>query len=101
MKIRYPLLIVLIVVAIAIKIFSLFPATVESVYSNGAYPVIAAIQRFLLGWIPFSVGDILYGFAAVYLTTKTVQFAWHFSRRKIRRAHLLTVGRKLLVTALI
>jgi hypothetical protein len=101
MKARYASLVVLIIVAIAIKIFSLFPATVESVYSNGIYPVIASVQRFLLGWIPFSIGDILYGAAAVYLTIKIVRFAWHFSRRKIRLSDLLIAGRKLLVTALI
>jgi hypothetical protein len=33
---------------------------IETYYSNGLYPFIAKSFRFLLGWIPFSVGDVLY-----------------------------------------
>ena len=32
----------------------------EQWYSTGIYPYIGRTVRFLLGWIPFSVGDILY-----------------------------------------
>src|SRR5579871_684494 len=50
--------IILIIVCITIKIFSLFPAAVEYYYSTGIYPVIAHALRILFGWIPFSVGVI-------------------------------------------
>jgi len=33
---------------------------IETYYSNGFYPVISGAFRFLLGWIPFSIGDLLY-----------------------------------------
>ncbi len=33
---------------------------IETYYSNGIYPIISNAFRFLLGWIPFSVGDLLY-----------------------------------------
>ncbi|MEO6313960.1 MAG: DUF3810 domain-containing protein [Chitinophagaceae bacterium] len=56
----------------AIKIFSLFPAAVEQYYSNGFYPVISGLLRFLFGWLPFSVGDILYAVTAVYLIVHLV-----------------------------
>ena len=32
----------------------------EKVYSQGIYPYISSFCRFVLGIIPFSVGDILY-----------------------------------------
>lgn len=36
------------------------PEIVETYYSMGIYPFIASFFRILYGWIPFSVGDILY-----------------------------------------
>lgn len=60
-------LLVLLAVAIAIRIFSLYPSAVEKYYAQGIYPVITLVLRFLLGWIPFSIGDILYGLAVLYL----------------------------------
>lgn len=36
------------------------PDWVEKNYSNGIYPVISSFFRRLLGWIPFSIGDLLY-----------------------------------------
>jgi hypothetical protein len=33
---------------------------IENYYSNGVYPFLSNAFRFLLGWIPFSVGDLLY-----------------------------------------
>ena len=41
-------------------IFRSFPSVTEHIYSKGIYPYIAKVLHFLLGWIPFSVGDILY-----------------------------------------
>ena len=48
------------VLAAAIKILSLSAAAVERIYSMGVYPVVSRFQRLLFGWIPFSVGDLLY-----------------------------------------
>ena len=36
-----------------------YPEAVEQYYSNGIYPIISSFFRIILGWIPFSVGDIL------------------------------------------
>jgi hypothetical protein len=59
--------IVLAVLAIVIKIFSLFPTLVEKYYSTGVYPYLTRALRALLGWVPFSIGDCLYALAALYL----------------------------------
>src|SRR5450755_3097971 len=66
--------IVLGVLAIVIRIVASFPAVIEKYYSAGLYPVIAALQRFLFGWIPFSVGDLLYAIAAICLLVKGYRF---------------------------
>jgi hypothetical protein len=38
------------------------PAFIEHYYSNGIYPTISSFFRIILGWIPFSVGDLLLAF---------------------------------------
>ncbi|AUC84067.1 DUF3810 domain-containing protein [Polaribacter sp. ALD11] len=38
------------------------PAFIERYYSNGIYPPIAYFLRILLGWLPFSFGDVLLAF---------------------------------------
>ncbi len=37
-----------------------FPEFVETYYSQGLFPVLSKVNRYLFGWIPFSVGDIFY-----------------------------------------
>ncbi|WP_179333080.1 DUF3810 domain-containing protein [Winogradskyella costae] len=44
-----------------------YPEFVEQFYSNGLYVFISKIMRYTFGWIPFSVGDILYTLATIYL----------------------------------
>jgi hypothetical protein len=69
---KYSWLVLLIVIA-GIRIFSLFPEAVETYYSNGVYPVISRTQRILLGWLPLSIGDLLYATAIIYLIVKLVK----------------------------
>lgn len=64
------LLIVLVVLVVIIRIFSLNEAWVESCYTYGFYPVISKVLRFITGWIPFSIGDLLYVAAFIWLLTK-------------------------------
>jgi Protein of unknown function (DUF3810) len=65
--------VIIIALAVAIKIFSFFPFAVERYYSNGIYVAISRAQRILFGWIPFSMGDILYAIAGIYLLAKLVK----------------------------
>ncbi|WP_282135460.1 DUF3810 domain-containing protein [Seonamhaeicola maritimus] len=43
------------------------PEFVESFYSNGLYIYISKIFRYVLGWLPFSFGDLIYAFGIIYL----------------------------------
>jgi hypothetical protein len=52
---------------ILIKWLSHYPEFIETYYSNGMYPYISKIFRFVLGWLPFSFGDLVYAFAIVYI----------------------------------
>jgi hypothetical protein len=78
---KYRTILILLSIALVIRIFSLFPQAVENYYSHGLYPVLVAILRFLFGWIPFSIGDILYALAVIYLIFSVV----HFIRRLIKK----------------
>ena len=50
-----------------IKVLANFPEFVEKYYSNGIYRWISKGMHFVFGWIPFSVGDILYTIAVIYI----------------------------------
>jgi protein-S-isoprenylcysteine O-methyltransferase Ste14 len=77
-KYRLPLL--LVVQLVVLRILALFPSVVERFYSNGIYPYLSQASRFLLGWIPFSVGDVIYVVLIVLL------LRWFVKRRKTWRA---------------
>ncbi|MBC8033487.1 MAG: DUF3810 domain-containing protein [Chitinophagaceae bacterium] len=86
--------IVLLSLALFIKIFSLFPNLVEQYYSRGVYPYIAKFQRLLLGWIPFSVGDILYFFAGLYLVRVLVVVIRNLIRKQINKQAVVSFFRE-------
>ena len=48
-----------------VKWLGSYPSFVESYYSNGLYTYWSGFFRSILGWLPFSVGDLLYGFLIV------------------------------------
>ncbi|MUH37637.1 DUF3810 domain-containing protein [Zobellia amurskyensis] len=56
------------------------PEIVETYYSNGIYPVISQFFRILFGWIPFSVGEIMY----VLLIILGIRYLY-VNRLKIRK----------------
>ena len=43
-----------------LHILKKFPSFIETFYSQGLYPFISSISRYLFGWIPFSIGDVFY-----------------------------------------
>ncbi|HEX6192042.1 MAG TPA: DUF3810 domain-containing protein [Chitinophagaceae bacterium] len=96
---KYQLLI-LFGVGLAIRIFSLFPSWVEQWYSQGLYPVVSIVQRFLFGWIPFSFGDIVYGSAVIYLIVSLYNFICTLIKRKVNRGYLYGAAKKIVLIAL-
>ena len=45
---------------LVVRLLALSPELVEAYYSNGLYPIISKVFRFVFGWLPFSFGDLLY-----------------------------------------
>ncbi|MDB5253336.1 MAG: hypothetical protein JWP27_2505 [Flaviaesturariibacter sp.] len=76
-------LLILLVLAVLVKLFSLSERSVERYYTYGVYPVISRLLRALFGWIPISIGDLFYIGAAVFLIVKTARLVRLLARRKI------------------
>ncbi|HEX4373741.1 MAG TPA: DUF3810 family protein, partial [Puia sp.] len=91
---------VLIIVAVCIKIFSLFPSAVEHYYSSGIYPLISRTQRILLGWIPFSVGDIFYAIIVIWILAKLFSFLRKLFLRRLTRAYFFYAVRRIVFLCL-
>ncbi|KAB1155683.1 DUF3810 domain-containing protein [Flavobacterium luteum] len=87
MKRKYILPIFLIFQIIFLKVIAFFPEVVERFYSNDLYILLSKTIRISLGWIPFSVGDLLYGFVIIYLL---------ISIRRIQKSRKTTWKDKLL-----
>jgi len=60
-----------------LRFLAFFPETVEHFYSNGLYVYVSRFSRTVLGKIPFSIGDILYGIVIVY------GMHWFYKNRKL------------------
>jgi len=60
-KIKNSIAIALIPQILIVKWIGSYPEFIEKYYSLGFYPIISKLSRSLLGKIPFSVGDIIYG----------------------------------------
>jgi hypothetical protein len=61
---------------ILLKVLAHFPNVIESVYSQGIYIWISKMMRYAFGWIPFSVGDVLYTLLGLYI------LRWLYINRK-------------------
>lgn len=81
--------VVLILLTILIKWASWYPGWVENYYTYGVYPVLTSVQRFLFGWIPFSIGDLFYGFLVMVVVFRTIRFFKLLFRKKLTRAYFV------------
>ncbi len=75
-------LIPIILVAV-IKIFSLDKNWAENNYANGLFRFIGALLRGLFGWLPFSIGDVLYGVLIIWLIVKITKGIGILLKRKV------------------
>ena len=82
MQKKYYLPLGLLIQIVLVQIISFFPEFIEGFYSNGLYTSISNLSRVLYGLIPFSVGDLCYLFAIVFLIIgyikirKISKFSW-------------------------
>ena len=98
---KFWLWISLIILVVLIKIISFFPAVVEKYFTYGIYPGISKVQRLLFGWIPFSIGDILYALIVLYFLAKIFQLVKIVFQRKFSKSVVKSLARQLLFFALL
>jgi hypothetical protein len=91
---------ILVVLAVAIRLYSSSKGRVEDSYSNGFYPGISSFFRIIFGWIPFSIGDILYGLVFIWLVRKLVKGIIAIFQRKITRQSFLNGLKKTVLIVL-
>lgn len=61
---------------VLIRVLYNFPEFVERFYSNGIYRIFSKLLHYIFGWIPFSMGDVLYSVAIIYI------LRWLYVNRK-------------------
>jgi hypothetical protein len=81
--------VLLILLTILIKLASWYPDWIELNYTYGIYLFISKVQRFLFGWIPFSVGDLFYGFLIIAIIYKTYRLFRIIFKRQFTRNYLV------------
>lgn len=94
MKINKKLLIIgaLLVSCLSIHLFSRNTENVENLYSLKIYPYIATTFRWLFGWLPFSIGDIVWFVFFLYLVKqlfRLVRFVFVRNRRILYEERLV------------
>lgn len=57
-----------------VKYFANYPELIELHYSNGIYKNISSFLRIIFGWIPFSIGDLLYLIVIIWLLIGVIRF---------------------------
>lgn len=74
----YKILTILLIMQWAfIQIIAQYPSIIEKYYSNGLYLYISKFLRIIFGWVPISIGDVLYltlgifVLKSVFITLKT------------------------------
>ncbi len=76
---------ILLLLMVITILFSINENWVESFYSTGIYIGIGKFFRLCFGWIPFSVGDILYVLAGIFVIVKLVKFIKQLRRKQLNK----------------
>ncbi len=70
---------------ILIKLFATNTFRIENYYSGGFYYYFSIFLRSVFGWIPFSLGDILYFIAGIWLLVKIVKYCKLLIKKRFKK----------------
>jgi hypothetical protein len=79
---------ILLTLSIFIYVIGFFPSFILNYYSNGTYPIISAVLRWISAPFPFAIGDIIYVLliaSALFFGAKTIAKSRNKQWRKINR----------------
>ncbi len=77
-RVRWP---ILLLAALLIRLAAGAPQWVEEHYATGIYPVISRLLRHASGWLPLSIGDVLYTLLGAWLLYRFIQLVRALKRR--------------------
>ena len=97
---RIILLVILLLACLAIHYYSSNENSVEKGYAISFYPAISKVFRFVFGWLPFSIGDLLWAIIILFLIQKLFYF-FRFLFSKKRRTGALDKIKQTTVSVLI
>ena len=89
MQKKYYLPLGLLIQIVFVQFISFFPELIEGFYSNGFYTYISNFSRIIVGFLPFSVGDLCYLLAIIFLI-----FGYFKNRRTIKLSWKLNTDNK-------
>lgn len=89
------------IVIFLIKIFASSSFWVEKYYTSFFFPEFSNLLRIFTGWLPVSVGDILYFLAGSWLLYKIVHVLIKLFRKQYKGKTLLTSVVKIFLTAMV
>lgn len=92
---------VLLLIIIVIKVFSANTTWVEAFYTTRTYAAFSSFLRTIFGWLPFSLGDILYILAGVWIIWKLWRFSARLFRRRLDRKWFEKAGYQLLIIGML
>ncbi len=88
-------------VIILIKIFSSYSQLVETIYSTKLYKAFASFIRLIFGWLPFSVGDLLYVLVILWFVWNLWRFSAKLFKRKLSQKWFANTGYKLVIIGML
>jgi len=90
---------VLVLCCIGIHLYSVSPGRVETGYAAHIFPAIGRSLRAVFGWLPFSIGDLLYAAAFIFLLIRIYKMLRFLlrknkegAREQVRNAALSTLA---------
>lgn len=74
-----------------LNILTHYPPFVETYYSNLLYPFISKIFRLVFGWLPFSVGDLIYSTALIFMLRWLYKLTKKGFKQLYLKEHLISI----------
>lgn len=88
---------ILLLIAVIIRFIAMHPLWIEQYYLPQIYLPVSSVMRFCLGWLPFSLGDLLYALAGGMLILNGFFFVKKLIRKDISKVYLLQIFKRMIV----
>jgi hypothetical protein len=74
-----------------LKLLTHYPQIIETYYSNLIYPFISKLFRLVFGWLPFSIGDLIYSMALIFMLCWLYKFIQKGFKQQGFKYHLIGI----------